>query len=42
MLAWCPRWWDHGEVCNRTTALHRAFEALRTGETVESSLFWRA
>ncbi|MBF6358265.1 DUF4913 domain-containing protein [Nocardia higoensis] len=39
-LAWCPRWWDHGEVYNRMTALHRAFEALRTGETTESSLFW--
>lgn len=37
---WCPRWWVHGEVHARLSAVWRAFEALRRGEGVENSLFW--
>ncbi|WP_280188047.1 MULTISPECIES: DUF4913 domain-containing protein [Nocardia] len=40
LAAWCPRWWEHGEVYARMKTVHRAFEATRTGKGVESSLFW--
>ncbi|MFE3023358.1 DUF4913 domain-containing protein [Nocardia tengchongensis] len=39
-LRWCPEWWKHGEAVGRFSAMWRAFEALRQGETVEPSKWW--
>lgn len=39
-VLWCPKWWLHGEVKERFTALWTAFEALRLGKKLEQSLFW--
>lgn len=37
---WCKKWFLHGEVKERMTALWVAFEHLRLGKTTEQSAFW--